>query len=378
MTEQLQLFDDKKSSTLTKKYFDGLFEEFIEKADRILYANRIIINKKPEVEALKQSYLNPPDRINTLDDLRTIFIDLQSEPLIIEMLQQKDLVYPGVLLNKIDYWWHVSVVEPTNRLKKQLNRLKLDPGHYIIHPLCQKIDESFNIYFVDNTIKTITHIFTNTKLQNSPSTPYNNLLLDPSKYINCIQNDIPNKLIDKSAICLEGNYVYADHLSKIASGSITSCLFMCIFFKDYSVLVSHFNGTLANDDFNTFISGVGYINTKVELNDHIKFSYTHDNCISIINQKFVSIINNISHIFIGGILDDYQITSKGFKYTQNPLDSIRSRAIPMNMAIIRKWFENPANPPNPSIKVYFDIKRKIMGEEKYHYIVTHNNVYFIE
>ena len=57
MTEQLQLFDDKKSSTLTKKYFDGLFEEFIEKADRILYANRIIINKKPEVEALKQSYL---------------------------------------------------------------------------------------------------------------------------------------------------------------------------------------------------------------------------------------------------------------------------------------------------------------------------------
>ena len=136
--------------------------------------------------------LNPPDRINTLDDLRTIFIDLQSEPLIIEMLQQKDLVYPGVLLNKIDYWWHVSVVEPTNRLKKQLNRLKLDPstGKYIIHPLCQKIDESFNIYFVDNTIKTITHIFTNTKLQNSPSTPYNNLLLDPSKYINCIQNSI--------------------------------------------------------------------------------------------------------------------------------------------------------------------------------------------
>jgi hypothetical protein len=31
------------------------------------------------------------------------------------------------------------------------------------------------------------------------------------------------------------------------------------------------------------------------------------------------------------------------------------------MAIIRKWFENPANPANPPIKVYFDIKRKIMG-----------------
>jgi hypothetical protein len=370
-TLQLSLFTSNNPSTLTKKYIDDLFDEFIRKGDRIVDANGIIINKRPEVEALKNHYLT--FTINTLDDLRTIFSRLQRERLIIEMLQQK-ILYPVGSSNKIEYWWNVSVVEPTNRFNKYLNRLKLDPstGHYIIQPQCQKIDKTFNIYFVDDTIKRIIYIPTNTILPNSSPTLYNDLLLDPSKYINCIQNGIHNKLIDQSAICLEGNYVYADHLSKIASGSITSCLFMCIFLKDNSVLVSHFNGILANDDFKTFISGLGYIDNQIELNDYIKFSYTHDNCISIINQKFGSIINNISHIFIGGILDDYQITSNGFKYRPEPLNSIRLSAISNNIGIIRGWFRNPA------INVYFDKKREIMGEEKYHYIVTNNNVFFIE
>ena len=351
MSLQLTLFYKNNLSTLTTTYFVNLFEEFKEKADRIINASGIKINKQRDVDELKKQYItsNP---INTLTDLQTIFIKLHNEPLIIEILPY---AYPTQLSNKIDYWWHASVVEPTNKLKQYLNRLKLDPstGYYIIQPKCQKIDTGFNIYFVDDTIKSIIDISTNTILPNRPMTIYNNLLLDPIKYINCIQNGIHDKLIDRSAICLEGNYVYADNLSKIASGKITSCLLMCIFFNDSSVFVTHFNGLISNIDF-------PYGDRSI-INDSVKHNYTHENFLPIIKQKFNSVIKNITKICLCGVLDNYQLNMDRIEYHAglgNGIDKIST-------GIIKKWFGR-------------DIPIQLHSTTDGHYIITNNNVYFIE
>ena len=351
MRLQLTLFYNNNLSTLTKKYFVNLFEEFREKADRIINASGIKINKQRDVDELKKQYitLNP---INTLTDLQTIFIKLQNEPLIMEILPY---AYPRVLSNKIDYWWHASVVEPTNKLKQYFNRLKLDPstGYYIIQPKCQKIDTGFNIYFVDDTIKSIIDISTNTILPNRSPTIYNNLLLDPTKYINCIQNGIHDKLIDRSAICLEGNYVYADNLSKIASGKITSCLLMCIFFNDSSVFVTHFNGLISNIDF-------PYGDRSI-INDSVKHNYTHENFLPIIKEKFKSVINNITKICLCGVLNDYQLKMDRIEYHAGQANGIDRRFT----GIIKNWFGR-------------DIPIQLHSTSDGHYIITNNNVYFIE
>lgn len=180
-----------------------------------------------------------------------------------------------------------------------LNRLVAsdESSSFIITEVCNKLDVFYNIYFVDNIMKTAKNVATsNTMTCQLNRKDCNDILLDPTKYNNHFYNT--EILKDVSVICGEGNRIYADKYSKIGTGTITSCMVMCIFFTNDNVLVSHFNSIITNSP--------QYHN---EINDITKYIYTFEECFQIIKKDFRDDIKNITKIFIGGIIDNYMVSN---------------------------------------------------------------------
>lgn len=128
------------------------------------------------------------------------------------------------------------------------NQLSREAGTMFVNKICQKINETFNIYFVDNILTDIQSFFPDIKniTCNTAETRgiCNSILLRPNRYINITANT--DLIVDQDTICLEGNRIYADHQSKIASGTITTCCFIVLLFKNGHVITSHLGGSVSN------------------------------------------------------------------------------------------------------------------------------------
>lgn len=239
-------------------------------------------------------------------------------------------------------------------IKNLLNRITPNAnGSVIIEKICQRIDEGLSLYFTDNQITNIEDKFNPDNIILKKD--YNSYLLNPDKYINIFMNKEEDIIKNKDCICLEGNRIFADKDCKVASGGITSCMFMILFFSDKTFLASHFNTIVTNNILNDF-----------DPNLNSNYYYTYDNCFQVIKKDFPEKIELINKIFIGGVLISYNMDineSKSFidKYYKKSGVNITLKLIKERLGI----------PNTQEIKFLED-------ENEGNYIVYNESVYFIQ
>jgi hypothetical protein len=239
-------------------------------------------------------------------------------------------------------------------IKNLLNRITPNTnGSIIIEKICQRIDESLSLYFTDNQITNIEDKINPGNI--IPKKDYNSYLLNLDKYVNIFMNKEEDIIKNKDLICLEGNRIFADKDCKVASGGITSCMFMILFFSDNTFLASHFNTLVTNNILNDF-----------DPNLNSNYYYTYDNCFQVIRRDFPGKIKLINKIFIGGVLTSYNMDNNESKsFIDN---SYKSRGINITLELIKERLEIPNT---QEIKF---IKDKNDGN----YIVYKDSVYFIK
>ncbi len=179
------------------------------------------------------------------------------------------------------------------------NATKLNSNFEVVKA-CNKINEATK-YFINNPIPFAQATDLKTKLKYS--SPLTHILLDFNKYTNIAKN--LSLQTNKDLICLEGNILYVDKTCKVASGGITSCLFMVLVLDDNTCIVCHMNGLLSNNLPNVFSN---YIAKETN------YWFTHDTCFNFIKTNFSRVIGKLEKIYLTGVLSDYEIGPNGFIY----------------------------------------------------------------
>lgn len=260
------------------------------------------------------------------------------------------------LILRINELFNVSY----KRIFDSFSRIDEKGGDFFITKICNKIDNVFNIYFINNQMKKYKNLFTDGigDCKHSVFRLYcNNLLLNPVKYLNSFNNPKIELIKNKDLICLEGNRLYVDNSCKVASGTITSCLFMVLFFSNKTCLISHFNKLITNNlpDFNNKIDPV------------MKYDYTYDNCFQKIKLEFKDELKLLNKIFIGGIIDNYNIDpleDKSFKSVDGTsLEEYDKDSIFKKLEI--------------TVSSKIILKTHKITEDKGYYIVTDDTIYYI-
>ncbi len=186
------------------------------------------------------------------------------------------------------------------------NATKLDSNFEVIKA-CNKINEAEK-YFINN-LKPFTQA-TDLKTQLKYSSPLTHILLDFNKYTNIAKN--LSLQANKDLICLEGNILYVNQTCKVASGGITSCLFMVLVLDDNTSIVCHMNGILSK------ISPYGIQDSVAEATN---YWFSHDTCFNFIKTNFSRVIGKLEKIYLTGILSDYKVGPDGFSYLGDMRDS---------------------------------------------------------
>ena len=136
------------------------------------------------------------------------------------------------------------------------------------------------------------------------------------------------------------------------------------------MIVSHFNGLITNpitpyDD---------------EIKNITKYDYTCENGLIKMHQDFKSILteDNISHIFIGGVLEDYIICPTGFIYKpeyagQDPVDiNLNNLQIPHKNYILDILINGRSTKTSYNKEIYTH-----SSGDNTQYIITNGNAYDI-
>lgn len=182
------------------------------------------------------------------------------------------------------------------------NATKLDSNLEVIK-VCNNIN-LVSKYFISNPNPFTQATDLKTKLTySSPLTPLTHVLLNFDKYSN-IAKDLSLQT-NKDLICLEGNIMYVNQTCKVASGGITSCLFVVLVLDDNTSIVCHING---------FLSKNSPFGLPDRVGEATNYWFTHDNYFDFIKTNFPSVIEKLEKIYLTGILSDYEIGPNGFRY----------------------------------------------------------------
>ncbi len=182
------------------------------------------------------------------------------------------------------------------------NATKLDNNLEVIK-VCNNINQVAK-YFINNPEPFTQATDLKTKLTySSLLTPLTHILLDFNKYSNIAKN--LSLQINKDLICLEGNIMYVNQTCKVASGGITSCLFVVLVLDDNTSIVCHINGFLSKK------SPYGF---QDRVSEATNYWFTHDNYFDFIKINFPRVIVKLEKIYLAGILSDYEIGPNGFGY----------------------------------------------------------------
>jgi hypothetical protein len=247
-------------------------------------------------------------------------------------------------------------------------------GEFFINKLCQKIDSAFNIYFVNDKLSEVKSIFGGLTINcsDSPVNSCNNILLRPQNYLNIAHNT--EILSNKDCICLEGNRIYADPTCRIASGSITSCCFMVLFFEGGNMIVSHLGGVISNIPL-----------FEPEIN--VKRKIANETCLQRIRESFRSEIPKLKKVFFGGFINDYHLVINNdtidFVYVSDEIKEMAdegifyagmTRIIPDDSDEFKTHFLTKLGYIGPKPVFRFDSDRR----QLYQYIATNNDVHYIK
>ena len=198
-------------------------------------------------------------------------------------------------------------------IKKTINVFN---RNFIKSPVCQPIDGTTS-YFKQSPDKFNSAINIENPKDMISGDNMNQVLLDMNRYSNQL---ITNQLIlDKDLICLEGNILYGNSGCKVASGGITTCLFMIFVLDDNSFIACHMNGLLTS-------ARIGEMEDP-SIREFLKYKFSQDNCFRYIRSNYPQ-IRSLKKIFITGILNNYEITNN-FPIDSRKID-IRYSANPEN------------------------------------------------
>ena len=263
-----------------------------------------------------------------------------------------------------------QITREQNSFLISANQLSREAGTMFVNKICQKIDETFNIYFVDNMLTTIKSFFptinTITCRTNETRDICNSILLRPTNYINISGNT--DLIVNQDTICLEGNRIFADHQSKIASGTITTCCFMVLLFSNGNVITSHLGGGIANTPL-----------FPVDIT--VKWKIANETCLQKIKENFPTQIPLLEKVFFGGFYNEYLLVENepetSFMYLPQGMAGnfpeltfiIPDNTDEFKTAFLRKL----GLPYNPDIQFNFHYD----DSEAFIYIVSNGNVYNI-
>ena len=256
------------------------------------------------------------------------------------------------------------------------NQLSREDGTMFVNKICQKIDQQFNIYFVDNILTTIKSFFPtinniSCRTTNVTRNTCNSILLRPTSYINIAGNT--DLIVNQDTICLEGNRIFADHQSKIASGTITTCCFMVLLFSNGNVITSHLGGAVANK-------------SLFEPKLNVQWKIANETCLQKIREHFPDEIPLLEKVFFGGYYGNYLLVENhadlSFVYLPEYMSYLKDSYFPdMNLIkpnddiIFKTAFLSKLGLPyidNINFKFHYDF-----DQEEYKYIVSNGNVYNI-
>ena len=257
-------------------------------------------------------------------------------------------------LKDIELRTRINNPEENEIINEQSARYKIN---YEIEKVCQPIT-GLDVNFRESPIRFIRAINIETNNQ-AVGDIQSDILLSTTKYLN---SPVNNTLItDKHLICLEGNLVHVDQLSRVATGHIDTCLFVTLEFDDLTSISFHINGMLSNNSIasNYVLKAMSYPVEPTKV-----FTYLNDN--------FPGKFPTLNKIYLVGMLDDYALDtdtdSNGFIWYNGSLTQL---GLMGNLTILSIMKRKLNVPTAKSVQL---IKKNSPGD----YIYAGNTMYMMK